>query len=308
MITSAIILLISGISFGAGFLKEGVANEIEETKIAITNDESLVGKINDKISDILIMDHLTLLDVRNKIETAKNIVWDWSLNYDTLTAVERSLLQGQIKNYVNAYEWSLRLDSTVGGLVQYFKIQGNDADYPIADFSTDGFDYSISKLRFDDYDSTYNLSKLVDMDDFLRHYQFRNDTELAPILAIGSPTDRTWIANLDIWINLFRVEQYEIQERISNYTTNLATLEREVSYYTFGMTAITITIILATAMTNRISDKESEKEFSPIKAKVLENDKWLITKTKKWPMIMLLFALILSIAGLVIPPIIGILT
>jgi len=85
-------------------------------------------------------------------------------------------------------------------------------------------------------------------------------------------------------------------------------MESSISYYNFGITVITIATILATAMANRKSDKESAKGFSPVKAKILEDDKYLITKTRKWPMVLLFIALIFAIAGLLIPPLIGLLT
>ncbi|NHJ31720.1 MAG: hypothetical protein FK732_02550 [Asgard group archaeon] len=307
LITSAIILLISGISFAAGFLKEGVATEIEETKIAIADDESLVIKMNDKISDILIMDHLTLLEGRNKIQEAKNLAWEWVVNYDVLTGPERFLLEGEIENLVNSYNSILTFETHVGGIVDHFKIQGNNDDYSIADFDSDGFNYSISKLKFEEYDLNYSLSDTMTTEEFLLHYQFQNATDLDAVFS-GSVTERIWVESLDLWTNLFRYELYEIQNRIYEYTTDIAILERKSSFYVFGITAITITTILASAMANRISDKESDKEFSPVKAKILEDDSLIITKTKNWPMILLLLALVLAIAGLIIPPIIGLLT
>ena len=76
IITSVVILLISGLAFATGFLKEGVANEIEETKITIANDEALVEKINNKISDIMILDQLSLIEARNEIQTAKGLAYE----------------------------------------------------------------------------------------------------------------------------------------------------------------------------------------------------------------------------------------
>ena len=308
IITSAVILLISGLAFATGFLKEGVANEIEETKITIANNESLVEKINNKISDIMILDQISLIEARNEIQTAKGLAWELDLKYAILNPTERNLFYGPIANAVNSHR-QLVMRSNIGKLIKHFIRDASVDDCFLANESFDGFNYSISKVTFDNYNSNYSLAELFTIEDFLDENRFENASGLAAKLWSSSLVeDRPYVKELDVWVPLFRTELYVIQQRLSNYTIDLASLESVVSYYNFGITAITITTIFATAMANRISDKENAKEFSPVKAKILEDDKYLITKTKKWPMALLFVALILAIAGLLIPPLIGLLT
>ncbi|MCK5184577.1 MAG: hypothetical protein KAQ95_09740, partial [Candidatus Heimdallarchaeota archaeon] len=304
----AVILLISGLAFATGFLKEGVANEIEETKITIANNESLVEKINNKISDIMILDQISLIEARNEIQTAKGLAWELDLKYAILNPTERNLFYGPIANAVNSHR-QLVMRSNIGKLIKHFIRDASVDDCFLANESFDGFNYSISKVTFDNYNSNYSLAELFTIEDFLDENRFENASGLAAKLWSSSLVeDRPYVKELDVWVPLFRTELYVIQQRLSNYTIDLASLESVVSYYNFGITAITITTIFATAMANRISDKENAKEFSPVKAKILEDDKYLITKTKKWPMALLFVALILAIAGLLIPPLIGLLT
>jgi len=308
IITSVVILLISGLAFATGFLKEGVANEIEETKITIANDEALVEKINNKISDIMILDHLSLIEARNKIQTAKGLAWELNQKYETLNPSERILFYGPIGTAVNSYR-QLVQRANIGKLISHFIKDASVDDCFLANESFDGFNYSISKVTFDDYNSNYSLAELMTIEEFLLEKRFENHTGLADE-KWESSLDEIWplVEELDVWAPMFRIELYVIQQRISGNAIELASLEGVVSYYNFGITAITIATILATAMANRISDKESAKRFSPVKAKILEDDKYLITKTKKWPMVLLFVALIFAIAGLLIPPLVGLLT
>ena len=308
IITSAVILLISGLAFTTGFLKEGVVNEIEETKITLANDEALVEKINNKISDIMILDQLSLIEARNELQTAKGLAWELNAKYAILNPTERNLFYGPIGNAVNSHR-QLVQRTNIGKLISHFKRDASVDDCFLANESFDGFNYSISKVTFDDYDSNYSLSELLTIEDFLERNQFVNYTGLADEIWSSSIVEnRPNIQELDLWLPMFRDELYVIQQRISENVIDLASLESVASYYNFGITVITITTILATAMANRISDKENAKEFSPVKAKILEDDKYLITKTKKWSMVLLFVALIFAIAGLLIPPLIGLLT
>lgn len=308
IITSAVILLISGLAFATGFLKEGVANEIEETKITLADDEALVEKINNKISDIMILDQISLIEARNEIQTAKGLAWELDLKYTILNPTERNLFYGPIANAVNSHK-QLVMRSNIGKLIKHFIRDASVDDCFLANESFDGFNYSISKVTFDNYNSNYSIAELFTIEDFLDENRFENASGLAAELWSSSLVeDRPYVKELDVWVPLFRTELYVIQQRISGNAIELASLEGIVSYYNFGLTAITIATILATAMANRISDKESAKRFSPVKAKILEDDKYLITKTKKWPMVLLFVALIFAIAGLLIPPLIGLLT
>lgn len=307
LLASLIIIIISGLAFTAGFLKERVVNEIEETKITIANDEALVEKIDDKISDILIIDHLTLLESRNEIQTAKHLAMEWDLTYDNSTVIERNLLTGQIRNSINTYEQLVR-NSYVGNMVHHFKRFGFEDDYFLANSNFDGFNYSISKVKFDEYDSDYSLSELMTIDLFLEEYAFKNATELAALWTYPSTEDRTIIEGLDLWTNLFRDELYIIQQQLNNYANDLASLESVVSYYSYGVTIITITTILATAMTVQLNDKEREKEFSHIKAKIYNDESMIVTKMNRIAMPVLFVALTLSILALIVPLLIGLIT
>ncbi len=98
------------------------------------------------------------------------------------------------------------------------------------------------------------------IEDFLLEYNFVNATGLADEKwSSSSVEDRPYVKELDVWAPMFREQLYVIQQRISDNTIDLASLEGNVSYYNFGITVITISTILATAMANRISDKESAK-------------------------------------------------
>jgi len=217
IITSAVISLISGLAFATGFLKEGVANEIEETKITIAYDETLVERIDDKIDDVLISDHLSLLEATDEIAEAKHLVQLWELTYDNSTQLERAIYLGELETKVNRYEKLVR-DSYIGDMIHDFKVLGLEDDYFLATSSFDGFNYTISKQKFDNYDGNYSLAEIMPLEDFLESFLFKNASDIASRWLFHLNGDRTRVGRLDHWANMFRNELYIIHQQLNIYT------------------------------------------------------------------------------------------
>jgi len=55
LIASIIIIAISGLAITTGFLKEGVVSQIEENRIAVSDVEIIVERMESKISDIFFL-------------------------------------------------------------------------------------------------------------------------------------------------------------------------------------------------------------------------------------------------------------
>lgn len=99
-----------------------------------------------------------------------------------------------------------------------------------------------------------------------------------------------------------------MHQRIFDYKGILADLESAASYFSYGITIITITTILASAMATQLGDQAIERDFSHIKAKIYQDESMIITKVNRLAIPVLIIALVISVLGLLIPFLIGLIT
>lgn len=304
IVASIIIIAISGLAFTAGFLRERVVTEIEEIKGTIANDEILVERMGSKISDILLFDFISTNDARNEINNFKELAIEYDILDENLTAEEILIFKGRLQASINKYENILR-NSYLGQLIDHFDLTSNETDYYFAAFDPDGYNYSITSDEFFDLDNSMGLYTIQTKADFL--VQIKNTTYWLPILVL-THDEYTIPEAQDNWALLYRSKQSQIQHSIINNTQLLADLETEASYYSYGVTAITVTTILASAMAAQLSDKERERDFSHVKAKIYDDESMIITKMNRLAIPVLIIALALSILGLLLPFLIGLIT
>lgn len=304
LMASIIIITISGLAFTAGFLRERVVTEIEEIKGTIANDEILVERIGSKISDILLFDFISTNDARNELKKSQELAIEYDILDENLTAEEKSIYNGRLKTSINKYE-NILLNSYLGQLIDHFDLASNEVDYYFATYVPFGYNYSITSDEFFDLDNSLGLYTIETKTEFLT--QLKNSTFWEA--ELGLTYDEYIVPDSqDNWAILYRRKQSQIQQLIINNTQLLADLESEVSYYSYGVTAITVATILASAMATQLYNKRRERDFSHIKAKIYEDESMIITKIDRLAFPILILALALSILGLLLPFLIGLIT
>ncbi|NHJ47646.1 MAG: hypothetical protein FK733_07655 [Asgard group archaeon] len=309
IVASIIIITIAILAFGAGFLKERVVTQIEGIKTSITEDEFQIDKIGSKISDILTLNYLTIDNANDEKKVYSDLCWEFDAYYDNLTPADIFLYRGRITTSINTRENIIR-NSIFGDVINHFDRDANESDYFFAIENPDGYNFSITKEAFTDFNNSYGLYMILPANIFLN--SIRNASYWKPLLLPNVHEEFTIINNTDAWASLYRTAQSEIQDGITSNTELLTKLESIVSYYSYGVTLITVATILATAMSAKLSDKEREKEFFVIKSAIDKKEEFDQTKDfekpkeNKFAIPVLIVALVLSALGLVVPLLYGV--
>jgi len=189
----------------------------------------------------------------------------------------------------------------------------NSSDYYFAREEVDGFDFYFTKDEFDIFNSNKIIYEMLSYDLFFRNVDFEafgyNVTEFNEYIwnypRVDIPPEFLHIYPWDDWSEFPKIKLVEIQQQISANLIIIAELEGNASFYSFGVTLIMISTILATAMAAQLNDKERDKEFSLVKAKIYEDNTMIIEKENRFAMLVLILAFLLSALGLLIPIIYG---
>ncbi len=305
LIATIIIISISGVAFAAGFLKERVVTEMEDVNSLIAADEILVDRMDARISDTLNFDHLRGLESTEKLEIAKDLFREYQLTLANLTQAEEFIILNLSLNAVHDSQ-GLTRSTNMGKIVKHFSIDNGIDDFYLANEKDDGFNLSISR----DYFLAYNES--------LPNSLAKIKT---PISILGNGLDTFYdtfytnpytqfirLESFYSWISFFRNKTAEVNQRIIQNKEILSDLESKISYYTYGLTIITIATILASAMATQLGDQDRERDFSHIKAKIYQNDDLIIKKVNRIAIPVLIIALVIAILGLLVPFLIGLIS
>jgi len=302
LIASIIIITIAGLAFATGFLKESKITQIEGIKVAIAEDEILVERLDAKISDVLLMDYLKISEAGNLKQNARLYAIEIDKANDTLTPAELDTLYGLIQNSLNRYEELVR-ETSFWFIAEHFDKDLNESDYYFAIEKNDGYEFSISMDDFYDTNTSKGLVYFEHQSTFLANFPGLIDLIYNTTFTHGNTFTRT--GSIDNWATLYRNEIREVLNQIEYNSLLLADFESIASYYSYGVTLITVATILASAMAAQINDKEREKEFSHIKANIYDDEKLIITQENNYAIPVLIVALVISALGLIIPLIFG---
>ncbi|MFX1511535.1 MAG: hypothetical protein ACFFCQ_03010, partial [Promethearchaeota archaeon] len=174
-----------------------------------------------------------------------------------------------------------------------------DDKYYFADKETTGFDLIIEREVWENYLPIRSES----IANFLSNNFFPTGTD-SEILAYYYTPDYIHAANITqlnlVFLDVTRKIQEEIAILEEDYYKDKTTTER----LNMGAILTTVTMILASAMSNRLQDKSTEHSFSVLRGDVL-NKKELVILKRDWISIpVLLFSVILAVVGVLIPLII----
>lgn len=302
MMASVFIILISGLAFAAGFFKESTVTEIEEKKGIIAEEEVDIDRIEAKINDILMFDFMRIDKARSTLQEAKVCAKELNITFDNLTAEEILVYEEEVKENLRLSEFFMR-DTNCFYLIRHFDTDGKLTDYNFTTEKDDGYDFSISRAEFLELNDTIGLYR------FKPRIAVLNNLDLRAIywdsVIPEEPEYYLDLSKIENWAELYRNELSEKQISIASISAEIADLESKASYYNYGVTLITVASILASAMVAKLSSNESDLEFADFKEKLFTEheikDDSEKPKKNKIALPMVIFALVISICGLVIP-------
>ncbi len=301
-IASVIIILISGLAFAAGFLQEGVLSEAETLKLEVSEQEFDLERIDLRIREIVEDDRISARKASDEFLLAKSIALELEITNDTLSVEERDLLMNQIRLALENFNYFVSLTNIVK-MYDFWYTDSNTSDYYFATEDKDGYELVFSKEDYDTFNASKSFLYLVPASVILANWSFSDE-----IIAYGIiPTEYYFWQSYN-FREFLDQPLYALQEEISNSKIVISELESKGSVFGYGVSLITVTTILASAMATQLNDKEREKEFSEIKAEIFKDKSMIKTKRNKIAMPFLFVALILAALGLLFPFIMGLIS
>ena len=300
LFASIIIIVISGLAFTTGFLKENVVTQVEEIKVEVSEAEILVQRMDSRISDISYFDQDRYRAALDETFDFWELVLELELFNDTMSDTERELLLNRMGFHLHKFI-ELAIYTNIGKMYTHWFATSNSSDYYFATEEIDGYDFYFTKEEFEIYNSSKSLAKEQTYVQFIG-----SEPYLDYILASGVvPTDYVTVSPWNKWSEFLRGKLFEIEQQIDSNLEKLAELEGKASFFGYGVTLITVTTILAAAMAAQLNDKEREREYSHIKAEIYDDKSMIITKGNNLAIPVLIIALILAALGLLLPLLYG---
>ncbi|MHA1124053.1 MAG: hypothetical protein ACTSO7_04610 [Candidatus Heimdallarchaeota archaeon] len=301
VIATIIIFAISGLAFVSGYLRESIVTEIEELKVDISNDENDIEQVNLKISEILNFDSSRFRSAFDKKQEGFTLNEELEIRDTNLTSFEREVLLNEISNKIYLYREYI-WDSNLYKMFWHWKSTADpkDTDFYFARENVHGFELSFTEQEYDSFDAAFGLI------DYMPNTVFLNDWNMSAYI-IANTQIPSWIPKPprdEVWSNFLRLNLLQIQNEIESKVSHLAYLESKASFSNYGVTLITVTTILATAMAAQLNEKEREVDFSHIKAEIYDDKSMIIKKKINYAIPLLIAALIFAILGLILPIII----
>ncbi|MFW9853202.1 MAG: hypothetical protein ACFFDS_09675, partial [Candidatus Thorarchaeota archaeon] len=293
-IASLIIIMISILAFGAGFLQENVVSEATTLKIEVSEKEFDLERIDLRIRELVEDDRISARKATDEWHIAYKLAIELEITNDTLTVVERDLLMNLIARALENFNFFASLMNEAV-LYNYWYIDDNTSDYIFNTEEKDGYDLNYSKEEYSTFNASKSFLYIVNEEEILNDFPFKDE-----IIAYGIiPTEfYSWRSYnfkefLDQPLNT-------LQQEISDLKLVISELESKGSLFDYGVSLITVATILAAAMASQMNDKEREKEFSLIKSEIFNDKSMIITKKNRISMPFLFIALILAALGILI--------
>ena len=305
LIASIIVIFISILAFAAGFFKEGVVSKIEETKVEISDSEILVERMDSKISDILIYDQLRIQEALDEKVHAQKLIMKFNTTFSLLDTEEKIALLNETLFSLVLYNQLIK-SSYIGNMFSHWYITNSTANYYFATVVVDGYSFNISKEEFEDYSLSKPIMRFQARVDFLLDFVFpKTIIDFATINNQYLPTNFVVLESWKNWNEFLKINLFEIQQEIAENSAYLSELESQDSFYSYGVTIITVATILSTAMASKISDNTSELEFYDFKNKLYTKheikDDSEPPARNRYAIPVLIIALIFAALGLLFP-------
>lgn len=304
LISTAIILFVSGSAFLAGYLQ----TEFQEESANLRKEAILHQNISSALKDTLFRINNDDFDFAQKgfdyQALAEHQIIDYLNVAPTLTAEETQSFFDRISYNYWYMEWNFE-QSRSYRLYSHFELEENDEPYLLDIYPEFDYDAEITKERYFSY-----LSPIIvqDAEDFLIISLI--DT---PVIPSGSPDIISELVNnyympfeiitvdTGIIVQIIIDIMFEEIEIATDKADQAADTEQVANGIAVGVSITTVASVLALAMSNRQENRRRDQYFSRIRADVLEDETLVIGGTDWLSMIVLFIAALIAVIGLVFP-------
>ncbi|MFW9991523.1 MAG: hypothetical protein ACFFD4_05650 [Candidatus Odinarchaeota archaeon] len=296
-IPSLIILFIAGCAFLASFVQSDYSAQVNLLQEEFTDKQVELERLAVEQQTILNEDTLTLLTGNEWMASALDaaLLWKEKRNRAVLSPWENASLLAQIVNYFNLRIWIYR-GSNIGTIEAYFSANPTAEEYVLANQTTKGFDFVISRTDW----QAGGYGNPMSMNLTLMQYNF-------PGVIIPYILEHPDAPEIQVTMQIQRFNDYlqtfviEQQTSLNELNTRIEQLESIIGQISNGVGLITVATILSTAMAERISSAEASTKLSTIRADILKDDSIIEKRGNKLSILILIGAALLSTGGLVIP-------
>ena len=291
-----VILFVSASAFIAGFYQSDFSSKATNLRQTRSDLEFQLARMQDTVNTLIVSE--TIIDLESWGFYNDAGIADLELNqtWNIITSEERSVLTFLIIEYLLRFQ-EYQLNLITGKMYQHFQV--SSSDYVIASKEIDGFDYKVSKSIFDEFDPVYE-STAEDRVGWFFMYDVFSAKSYSPTHFIelkrvykGYPDD--------YFKRVFYKPIENLQEEITSISHLIEDNESRADTIQLAVSITTVSVILSTAMANRINEKKTESELSIIKAAVSDQEVEIVSKSDKISVPVLITAAILSSLGIIIP-------
>ena len=295
-IATLIIITIAGMAFAAGFLQEGVLSDVEEASVKVSEKEFVLARMDSGIREIIEDDRARIRSGFDEVRRAQEIALELEITNDTLSDIERDLLINKISNALYNYI-SFAYFTDVVTMYNHWYVDGNISDYYFATEQREGFDLFYSKEEFETFNTSKRIIRIQTDVQFFGYFPFAEY-----IMSFGiTPTEFLRPNVHENYVEFLKQPLFALQQEITDTKIMISELENNAGLHGYGVSLITISTILAAAMATQLNDRDREREFSQVKAKLFDDKLMIVTKQNKIALPFLFVALILSALGLLLP-------
>lgn len=297
-----IIFLVSGLAFTAGYIQNDYGSKAEKARDDANDYQFNAVRMEEKLRSIMNSDgDRTLEAISKKYDITYHALEYLAVN-STLTETEREVYRLKFAKIVG--ERNLLIVGTTAYIIhEEFTLDSSLEEYPLATIENDGFDYKITREEWERYTPAYLTLKdtfyaeiglsispgLVEDLEYYTFYEEAGGNEYFIILDWG---------NIG---NLLRGPYHAEIEKQLDKEVEADSYETLANKITIGVSITTIATILATAMGNRISDNESNRILSEIRADINNDPSYSRGKRDFSSYLGLILSLIIATLGLILP-------
>ena len=297
-----IIFLVASLAFTAGYIQNDYVSKAETARDEANDYQFNVVRIEERLRSINNRDGERSIEAISKNGELLYYALKYFTINSTLSEAEREVYRLGFAEIV--YERDILIISTMAYIIhEEFTNDPFLEEYLLATIENDGFEYKITREQWEIYTPAYLILK--------ENYYEQLGLSIAPGLVedldyyvfyeeVGG---NDYFNNLD-WDNIGSLMRGPYHAEIEKQLEKEVEAERYetlASKITIGVSITTIATILATAMGNRISYKESNQILLELRADI-NNDPSLVRRKRDFSSFLGLFlALIIATLGLILP-------
>lgn len=297
-----VIILVTAFAFSAGLIQNNFTTRANEARSLASEHELTGRKIDIRLRSILAQDKQFLLSSVDHFFDASVFGLKYWAFFSSLTLLEQLNME---LDFVQAMlEGKGKIESTLSFQIHDQFMSTSDDSYIIAETAKKGFDYIITRETWEDFTPFFTLSQQNFFTTRIAFSDILTDPNIITLLTDLNNLQPSYIyygfaaENIDAMLGAPLENEISEEIRLKNLADNL---ESSGNVITMGVSITTVATILATAMANRLGNKQSDHNYSVLRADFKNNSKYVVSEHDYLAYMGLLIAVSIAVFGLLLP-------